>query len=134
MKNNIKIDELQDTVLKILDNWGTSADTLLKEAAKEIGDETAEIVQSHVDTVRTGKYKESITCEEVSTGKKYKTQLVVHAGDKMYRLSHLLENGHQVISHGKTTDTTTDAHPHFSYGEEYVDRNLEKRYREKAKL
>ena len=131
MNERIKSDDLQKTIINMLDKFGDSATVLLRDTCLEVGNETANVVQNHID-FGTGSYKENIKCEELSTGyKKRKKVVAVHADNGYYRIAHLLENGHQVISHGKPAGTAK-AHPHFAYGEEYADKTLEKRYIEKV--
>lgn len=131
MNGSIKPEELQKTIIDMFEKFGDSATVLLRDTCLEVGNETAEVVRNHID-FGTGSYKENIKCEELSTGyKKRKKVVAVHADNGYYRLAHLLEHGHQVISHGKPAGTAK-AHPHFVYGEEYADKTLEKRYIEKV--
>lgn len=44
---------------------------------------------------------------------------------KHYRLAHLLEHGHAIVTHGKKLDKKTDPKPHLSYAEETSIKNLE---------
>lgn len=56
---------------------------------------------------------------------------VLWAGSPGYKLAHLLENGHDVVSHGKATGKRTKARPHFSLAQAYLDKlDVESIYQE----
>lgn len=122
----VKAGEVGKTVIDLLEKWGDSANVIVRNTALEVGNETAEIVRNSADYGGTGKYRESITCEELEK-KRNKTAVVVHAGGQMYRLSHLLENGHIIIKSGKRTSAKTTEYKHFEPGEQYAEKTFPRR-------
>ena len=132
MSRNIRIDELENEINEILEEYKDEVTDSTKEVVDEVSKEAYKIVKEKApvearNSKRKGKYKKSLrvkTIVESLTEKKN----VIYASGKEYRLTHLLENGHQLIKGGRTKKI-----PHFKYGNDYVQKNLLKRIKDKIK-
>lgn len=126
MRKKIQISELAETLGQELAQYGEYADLVLKESCQKVAEDTAALVKSLTPYKdRTGEYRASIEAE-IILSKKHNAKSIVRASGGEYRISHLLENGHAIITGGRTRQMhgRTRAFPHIQPGEEYADREL----------
>lgn len=119
MAKKISIDELADAIASELATYTNDVATATSTAVTKVTKNALSKIKEHAP-VRTGDYKKSL-----SSAIKFKstTELkkIIYAKSPHYRVVHLLESSH-VLRNG----ARSQAFPHFIYGQEYVDENLEK--------
>lgn len=96
-----------------------------QKSLKPIIRQTRSLVKSKLSKgsgVRTGTYKKSITTRNLS--KEDVIFFQVGGNKKSFRLTHLLELGHQLWLFGHKTDYHTRAIPHIAPGQEYADKRV----------
>ena len=128
-KRKVKIQKFEQEIQKILDEYGEAASDACSKAVKELGEEAAKVTANNApvyDSSRgplnpsypAGGYKASITSKYEKSI--YGASSIVYAKSPHYRLTHLLEHGHQVVYFGHRTGKTSRSIPHWSTGDEYV--------------
>ncbi|MBD5423954.1 MAG: HK97 gp10 family phage protein [Allobaculum sp.] len=130
---NISIEDLNQAVQEALEEYKELTTDDLKKAVTKTAKDTASLVREKAPvqkkSSRAGTYQASIRSTTVYEDTHSK-RMKVWASGKEYTLSHLLEKGHDLVAHrGRNKGRVishTKARPHFLYGEEYVEQNLEK--------
>ncbi|MDH6367135.1 MULTISPECIES: HK97 gp10 family phage protein [unclassified Breznakia] len=120
----VDLENFASEIASQLLNYSQDVADETKDAVDEITAEATKIVRENApvsDTKRKGKYKRSIKNDKVHESTLDKEK-IIYANGKEYRLTHLLEKGH-LTRNGKRTK----AHPHFEYGDEYIEKNFEKK-------
>lgn len=116
--------------LKRLETYINKVDDSIKHdvenQVKPVISKTKSIVKSHLKKghgVDEGIYKKSIghVIVDNSLGS-FSFQVGAKKGH--HRLTHLLENGHRIVSHGKDTGKKTRKIVHIKYGQDYVDEKV----------
>ena len=122
MANSISPDQLQAEIGSILQTFNHSVNTLIDEAAKEVGRDGAMILRSYSPS-RSGRYAKTWTFRQTKRGTVY------IYNSKNYRLTHLLEKGHKtVLKSGKYgKQSMTKAIRHISFVEEIVQEEFPKK-------
>ena len=123
--STIKIDNLSKEVQSVLSQFANDVKTDLDDAMKEIADEAVKKLKS---TSPTSKRR----------GKKYKSGWKVDKksghyiiNNKVYRLTHILENGHDIVIKG-TKRGYSPAQPHIKPVEEWCQKELPEKFRKKV--
>lgn len=116
MANKI-IDELEAYSDEIADTVDKDVTAVAKESVKKLNDTSPN---------RNGGYSEGWKVKTVSS-KRGNKRTVVHNTE--YRLTHLLENGHDIKRDGKIIGYS-DAIPHIAPVEEWAEEELQKRIEE----
>ena len=124
-KSKIKIDQLDKEVQSILAQFEHGVKTDLDDAMEEVAEEAVKKLKS---TSPTSKRR----------GKKYKNGWKVDKdgghfviNNKIYRLTHLLENGHDIIIKGEKRGYAP-AQPHIKPVEEWCQKELPEKIRKKV--
>jgi hypothetical protein len=116
----ISPDQLQSTIQGILHEIPQKVDNVIDEASEKVAKEA---VQELKATSPRGKGRKSGQyAKGWSTKKDGKTTVVYNRTD--YMLTHLLENGHDVISHGKKVGHV-GGRPHIKPAEEKVIQSMQ---------
>ncbi len=116
----IDVDELADEVMKELRDYQQTTSENVENAVEQTAKETVEELKQ-TSPKKTGKYAKSWTKKSTVTGSN-NFNAIVHARKPKYRLTHLLEKGHQKRNGGRTA-----AIPHISKAEEHAIQKLEER-------
>lgn len=121
----VNVDNLANAIFQQLKDYSEDVTDITKDVVDEVAKEATVIVKDNAPVSprgkRKGKYKRSIK-NDISFESITERTRVVHAGGKEYRLTHLLEKGHLTRTGGRTK-----AQPHFKYGDEYIEKNFEKK-------
>lgn len=120
----MEIDDLTKAIENELTEYSEEIATAVKKSVDEVATETLKEIKTHV-TFNGTKYVKAMTTtttEETATSK----TKVWRVKAPYYRLTHLLEHGHATRNGGRTR-----AFPHIKYGEEYAQKELTKRIKEK---
>lgn len=123
MTKMIKVKNLESTIKSILSNYADEVIPDVKESVDEVTEEAKNVVKKHAPK-KKGKYRRSIKVKntyESVTEKRNTIYSKDNAG-----LTHLLEEGHALVSGGRT-----NAFPHWKYGDEYIKEELPKRIKKK---
>lgn len=111
-------DNLGKAIGEVLQTFSHSVETSVDVAAQTTGKKTAALLKQ-ISPVKargknSGRYAKGWTVKKTKKGEVY----VYNRTD--YRLTHLLEKGHRIVSHGKDTGKKTRANPHISRAEEFA--------------
>lgn len=115
----IKIGNLASTVMKQLEDYGIEAGLEVEKVSADVAKDTARMLNKNSPKL-TGDYAASWTYG-VGKTKRTRHTMVVHAAKPEYRLTHLLEKGHQRRDGGRT-----EAVVHIAPVEEAAVERLEK--------
>lgn len=103
--SKIDVDRLSLEVMKILDAYKDMTVDIMKDAVDKVTKETVAEIRSDIAAAGIGgkgDYQKSWTSKQDAESKKrYAYAKVVYAKDPHYRLTHLLEKGHDLIVRGK---------------------------------
>lgn len=119
----IKSRDLTRAIQDVLEEYVEEVTEITKETVDDVTKEALKAVKKNAP-VKTGAYKRSIkskTQYESLTEKRNVIYAKDHGG-----LTHLLEYGHATQNGGRTK-----AFPHFKYGNNYIEENLNKKIRKK---
>lgn len=127
MSQNIRIDQLDSAVQRILEEYGEEVKEDVEEVTEKIAKKTKETVKKNAPVgARKGKYKRNIDVKQTKKSA-LDTEHTIYVKAPEYRLTHLLEFGHAIA--GGTGRTTPQKH--WQAGQDYVDQNFEKELRDK---
>lgn len=110
----IKIGNMAKEIMKQLGEYSIEVGLQVDKVSREVAEDTAKLL-NQTSPVRTGEYARSWTSDK-GVMKRNKTSYVVHAENKQYRLTHLLEKGHQLKRGGRSIGTVR-AHEHIAPAE-----------------
>ena len=135
----IDSDALAKTVLKELDNYSQEVVDMVKREIKAVAKETvtelkttspketsaqAKLKKRNGKTKirKQGTYAKSWASKQVKN-KKTQFSTVVYSKSPEYRLTHLLEFGHELVVHGKTVGHV-EGKPHIRPAEQHAEENI----------
>lgn len=119
--SSIKIDQLSSAIENILDEYTDEVGKENKKAVDKAAKDCDRAIRQHISFKQhSGKYVKAFRVKTTHETKHNKTR-TWFVTDGQYRLSHLLENGHQLRQGGRAK-----AYPHIKYGEEIAQENLPK--------
>ena len=122
----IKIDDLAMEVNRQLQAFAGATDEVVKASVDAVVKETIAQLKATSPEL-TGVYAKSWESTKIKEGK-HSYIKVIHAGDGEYRLTHLLENGHNVVRGGKIVGRA-NPHPHIQPAEQAAIDEFEKKLR-----
>lgn len=105
MSRSIEIDQLADTVMGVLEEYRDVTVDVMKDAVDKVTKETVAEIRSDIPAAGIGgkgDYQKSwASKQDAESKKRYAYARVVYAKAPHYRLTHLLEKGHDLIIRGK---------------------------------
>jgi BMFP domain-containing protein YqiC len=125
MSKKVSIDQLEDAIIKELEEYASLASDDLKDAVRKTAKDVRTDIRDSAP-VRTGKYKRSWSVKKVSETAD-SINLVVHSRNR-YQIAHLLEHGHAKRGGGRVA-----AMPHIAPAEQKGNEELEKLIKQKLK-
>lgn len=115
-------DDLGKAVGEVLQTFAHSVETSVDSAAMETGKKTAKLLKATSPVKARGKgagrYAKGWSVKKTKKGEVY----VYNRTD--YNLTHLLEKGHRIVSHGKDTGRKTKPNPHIAQAESYAQKEF----------
>ena len=124
--SNIKIDvsELSKSIADELENYSQEVVDGIKKECSEAAKVCLEEIRE-ASPVNTGDYKKGWRMKKAFEDNA-SIRIIVY-NKKHYRLTHLLEKGHLIVSHGKPTGKRTAPHPHIRPAEQRAEQRLGKK-------
>ena len=120
----VSIDNVADAITDILDEYSGNIELAMKDTIKKAGKEAAkELRATSPKRPGGGSYAKGWT-SKVTLDSSAKTEVVVHNKTE-YRLAHLLENGHAMVTKGGRTVGFVQGQPHIKKVEEKATAELE---------
>lgn len=121
-----------DKVVKYMDNVPRALQTELEIRSKSLKSATRKEYRRNLywgHGKREGVYKANIIARDLDRTRE-NISFVVGGRKPHYRLAHLIENGHRIISHGKDTGKKTRSFPHVQPAQEFANKEIIKLYDE----
>ena len=115
--------EFESTINSILAEYKDAVNADVVKVTERVAKQAVANVKAKAP-VRTGEYRKSIKKRPIVKAENY-AKTVVYADAPHYRLTHLLEFGHQKLNGGRT-----NAYPHWEDAEMQAIRDFEKQLRE----
>lgn len=125
MSKKVSIDQLEDAIMKELEEYASLTSDNMKDAVKKTAKDVRTDIRDSAPVI-TGKYKKSWSVKKVNETSS-SINLVVHSRNR-YQIAHLLEHGHAKRGGGRV-----EARPHIAPAEQRGNEELEKRIKEKLK-
>lgn len=101
MSKSIEIDQLADAVMDVLEEYRDVTVDVMKDAVDKVTKENVAEIRSDIPAAGIGgkgDYRKSwASKQDAESKKRYAYAKVVYAKDPHYRLTHLLEKGHDLI-------------------------------------
>ena len=117
MAQNVKIDELANTIVKEMQAYSTLATDVMKKAVKKAANSAKKDISSNAPK-DTGAYAKSWAVKNTKETSNA-LELTVHSKNR-YQIAHLLEKGHALRGGGRAP-----ARPHIAPAEEAAIEELE---------
>lgn len=127
MNKRTTIDGMAKAIAAELDAFALDAQEATTEAVNETAAGALNAVKAKAKTYGwTGPYYKSLKVRKAARG--LNVTAYVYAEAPHYRLVHLLEHGHRAVN-----GSMVKARPHFEAGQEFIDENIERIFKEKLK-
>lgn len=128
MSERIKVDGLAGAVMAALNEYRELAFSVVEDAVEQAAQETARELRGSIDAAGiggTGKYRRSISQKRADEGGTYAISREVYARAPHYRLTHLLESGHDVKNRkGGPVLGRTRAFPHWEQADAFAENRV----------
>lgn len=126
---SIQIDQLAAAVNRQLAAFAGATDEIVQKATDDIARATVQQLKA-TSPKATGAYSRSWKSTKLKSSR-HEYSRVIHAGDGEYRLTHLLEKGHNVVRGGKVVGRAK-AYPHIADAEQKAITDFEAEIRRKV--
>ena len=122
---SIPVAKLDDAVADVLNKYEYNVNEAFKDELQKIAEETVNEakVNAKAKYPKSKKYWKSWKVKKVSDSA-MGVRLVIHS--TQYRIAHLLENGHILITHGKAVGRV-EGRPHIKPAEENMERKIDQK-------
>ena len=105
------IDELAKAIAHEVESYTKEVDDVMKDEIDKLSNELVrDLKNDPIIPERTGKYKKGFRVKKTAEGTGYKKNTIYNT---KYRLTHLLERGHETRNGGRTK-----AYPHWEHAQE----------------
>lgn len=115
---------------KILSEYASEVQDTVREVVKDVAEESAEKLRDKDRGGRWKEYPKSWKSRDSSTALKAESMVY---NDKNYRLTHLLEKGHDVSNQYGETGKSAKAYPHIAEVEDWAYKEVDGRVEDKLK-
>lgn len=112
---------------RILNQYQEDVTADAMRAAKEVAEESVQVIKNAATFGGTGAYLSSLDVLQEQGRTPYEFKFIVHS--YMPQLTHLLENGHKIVKKGFTVGQTRKF-PHWTEGQKYIAEKLPQRIAE----
>lgn len=112
----VQVESLAAEVNKRLAMFAGATDDVVKKSVDSVTKATVSRLKE-TSPRKTGAYAKSWKSETIKAGR-HSYAKVIHAGDGEYRLTHLLEHGHQIVTRSGAKKGFAKAYPHIQSAEE----------------
>lgn len=138
MPKTLTTGQFETAINSILAQYKGAVDEDVAEVTRAVGRRTVQKVQQNIDAAGingTGEYKRSIAVKNTKDAARNYNEAVVYAKEPHYRLTHLLEYGHAVVTAGGRKpgpgkQTFVQARPHWADAEREAIKEFEQRLKE----
>lgn len=138
MAKALAVNQFETAINSILADYKGAVDEDVAAVTKAVGKRAVQIVQQNIDSAGiggTGAYKKSIAARNTKEDARNIYKSTIYAKSPEYRLTHLLEFGHAVVTSGGRTPgagkrSFVEARPHWSDAERQAIREYEQRLKE----
>lgn len=126
MAKKVQIDDFATAVQDVLNAYDYDVQEATKEAVNETAAGAQKVVKAKAKAYgwSGGPYYKSLKANKAASG--LNVTAYVYAEAPHYRLVHLLEHGHRTVN-----GRMVKARPHFEAGQEFIDENIERIFKEK---
>ena len=124
----MRVDEFEAALAKELESYTIEVTDKIKDVVDKVSKEVNEEIKKRVTFKQpTRKYVKAFRIKKVYEDR-YNKRNTWYVGNGQHRLTHLLENGHALVSGGRSR-----AYPHIKYGEELAKKRMEELSKEAIK-
>lgn len=126
MSGSIKIDGLADAVMDALHEYRDLAFSVVEDAVEQTAQESVKELRGNISAAGiggTGKYRRSAAQKKTDEGGTYTFSRRVFVKSPLYRLTHLLEKGHDIKNRkGGPVLGRVKAYPHWEQTEDFAEK------------
>lgn len=126
MSGSIKIDGLADAVMDALSEYRDLAFSVVNDAVEQTAQESVKELRGNIGAAGiggTGKYKRAAAQKKTDEGGTYTFSRRVYVKPPFYRLTHLLEGGHDIKNQpGGPVLGRVKGYPHWAQTEDFAEK------------
>lgn len=124
MAQTYRIDGVEKALNDAIADYRKGAGEACNRAVEQTMKESAQVIRENVHfRQRSGRYVKSFAVK-VTEDKEHKKKMIWYVKAPEYRLTHWLENGHEIRDPNGVSHGDTHKYPHISKGAEYAEKRL----------